>query len=110
MAAPLADIFDSLRQELGALHVEASALQAALPTPADAPGRAALQRLDALTQALDALAGYAGGLEGAARAGAPLDPAAAAAAVPLHDMAARLARRPASRPSACAALGDVELF
>ena len=109
MAAPLADILESLRQELARLHVEALDLQAALPAPSDVQGRVALQRLDGLTQALDGLAGFVGAVEAAARAGAPLDAAQAARGVTLHDLSARLARRAAPAGSPVAS-GDAELF
>ncbi len=90
----------AVADELARLSGEAEALQAALPPPADAPGRVALQRLDALTQSLEALATFAG------EVGRGADPAAAAAALPLKGLADRLAGgRGAAEPA-----GDLELF
>lgn len=90
----------AVADELARLREEAEALQAALPPPADAPGRAALQRLDALTQSLDALASFAG------EVGRGADPAAAAATLPLAGLADRLA----GGSGAAGPAGDLELF
>jgi hypothetical protein len=86
--------------ELARLHDTAAGLQDALPAAAEASARQALQRLDALTQALDALAAFAGEVGGGA------SPAEAAARLPLAALADRLA----GGAGADAPSGDLELF
>lgn len=106
-AQPLPAILRALSGELADLHRDALTLQDVLPGSDDARAIAGLQRLDSLTQTLDALAAYTAGLGEALAAGAPLNPERATRAMPLAALAQRLALRGAA-PAVAA--GKVDLF
>ncbi len=103
-AQPLPAMLQALSNELVELHIEANALQDVFPATGDPGVMVGLQRLDALTQTLDALAAYLVRLAQAIAAGAPLDASRAAEAVPLGAVALRLALRtgaPTTPPGEC---------
>lgn len=97
---PLALALDRISEELARLHGRALALQ-----DAAAGGGGEMQDLDRMTQELEALSGFVGGMAGLAREGGA-DCAPLLAAVPLGDLRARLSGEAGEAEGA----GDLELL
>ncbi len=100
MNLPLPLALDRISEELTRLHGRALALQ-----DAASGGGAGMQDLDRMTQELEALSGFVGGMAGVAReGGAEFGPLLAA--VPLGDLRARLS----GEAGAAEGAGDLELL